>query len=211
MIRKSIIQKNINTSEIHHVIGHNGSVFLKLFLKYFFILALLVVVYLLLDKYMTWDYLVWTFAGLWFLAFIKFCIDFLNIYLDSLVMTESWVVLYLWEWLLEYKTESFDRDRIETISHNQNGIRDKVFFRWDIMIKLEHWVEFPFEKVSYPKKQAEKILQLKNRFSYKTDVVLENNDDKKFDILVEALWEVVKEYIDKKNVSGYDDFDNFDQ
>jgi hypothetical protein len=29
-------------------------------------------------------------------------------------------------------------------------------------------------------------------------------------VLVEALWEVVKEYIDKKNVNKHDDFDNYD-
>ena len=207
MIRKSIIEKNMNTSEIHHVIGHNGSVFFKIFFKYFFILWIFLLIFLLLDRYIFWEYLTWIFSFAWLIVFAKFCIDFLNIYLDALVMTENWVVLYLWEWLLEYKTESFDRERIETISHNQNGIRDKVFFMWDIMIRLEHGVEFPFEKVSYPKKQAAKILQLKNRFSYKKDDIVEvENDDKKFDILVEALWEVVKEYIDKKDGSRSGDF-----
>lgn len=206
MIRKSIIQKNINTSEIHHVIGHNGSVFFKLFFKYFIILIILLLLFLILDRYFVWEYLNWTFAWLWLLAFIKFSIDFFNIYLDSLVMTPTWIILYLWEWLLEYKTEAFDWERIETISHNQNWIRDKIFVRWDILIRLEHGVEFPFEKVSNPKKQAAKILQLKARFTTRiVEDSLDLNDNKKFDVLVEALWEVVKDYIDKKNIDDYDD------
>ena len=45
MIRKSVIQRNINTSEIHHVIGHHGSVFLKLFFKYLLILVVLMLVF----------------------------------------------------------------------------------------------------------------------------------------------------------------------
>jgi len=215
MIRKSIIKKNINTSEIHHVIGHNGSVFLKLFFKYFLFLSILLLLFLLLDNYVIWEYLNWVFAWVGFLFFVKFCIDFFNIYLDSLVMTNEWIVLYLWEWLLEYKTESFDWHRIETVSHNQNGIWDKIFLRGDIMIRLEHWVEFPFEKISYPKKQATKILQLKSLFLSKNNLEISSwDDDKRFDVLVEALWEVVKDYIDKKSLNEDiyqdDDFDEYD-
>lgn len=207
MIRKSIIQKNINTSEIHHVIGHNGSVFLKLFLKYLIILLILLLLFLILDRYISWEYLNWSFALFGLIFFVKFVIDFFNIYLDSLVLVPTWIIFYLWEWLLEYKSESFDWERIETVSHNQNGIWDKIFFRWDILIRLEHGVEFPFEKVSNPKKQAAKILQLKSRFIRVLPEESSNlSDNNKFDVLVEALWEVVKDYIDKKNIDQYDDF-----
>lgn len=200
MIRKSVIQRNINNSEIHYVIGHHGSVFLKLFFKYLLILVVLMLVFLLLDRYITWSYLSWIFAGLGFVVFIKFCIDFLNLYLDSLVMTDSGIVLYLREWLLEYKTELFDREKIETVSHAQKGLRDKLFFRGDISIKLNYWIDFPFENIPNPKKQVDKILQLKARCSHrKEDDYSSSEDEKKFDILVEALWEVVKDYIDKWN------------
>lgn len=206
MIRRSIIKKNINTSEIHHVIGHNGSVFFKIFFKYFLILAVVFLVFLLIKNYVQWEYLPWVFVWLGLILFTKFCIDFFNIYLDALVMTDSGVVLYLWEWLLEYRTETFDRDRIETISHNQKGIWDKVFLRWDIMIRLEHWIEFPFEDITAPKKQAAKILQLKDRFVLDRWEEGGMDDHRKFDVLVEALGEVVKDYIDKWDKRKDDDF-----
>ena len=212
MIRRSVIKKNINTSQIHHVIGHNGSVFFKIFFKYLIILLSSLLIFLLLKNYIQWEYLPWIFIWIGLILFTKFCIDFFNIYLDALVMTDAGVVLYLWEWLLEYRTETFDRDRIETISHNQDGIWDKMFLRWDITIRLEHGIEFPFENITKPKKQASKILQLKDRFllnkDYQEDTV---SDNKKFDVLVEALWEVVKDYIDKwernKNDDFYEDYD----
>ena len=198
MIRRAIVRKNTNTSEIHHVIGHNGSVFFSLVFKYLLILLLLFLIFLLLDNYIVWEYMVMLFAGLWLILFTKFTIDFFNIYLDALVMTDSWVMLYLREWLLEYQTEMFDWDRIETISHNQKWIWDKVFFKWDILIRLEHGIDFPFENVTSPKKQAAKILQLKDRFVSNNGWIENvNTDNQKFDILVEALWEVVKDYIDK--------------
>ncbi|MCK9466737.1 MAG: hypothetical protein M0P94_00225 [Candidatus Absconditabacterales bacterium] len=210
MIRKSVIQRNINTSEIHHVIGHHGSVFLKLFFKYFLILLSLILVFLLLDRYISREYLSWIFAALGFIAFVKFCIDFLNIYLDALVMTQSGVILYLREGLLEYKTELFDREKIETISHTQKGLRDKLFLRGNITIKLNYGIDFPFENISNPKKQADKLLQLKAHFSYsKDDDSLSAGDEKKFDILVEALGEVVKDYIDKGSGASEEDWEEF--
>ncbi len=202
MIRKAIIKRNINTSEeIHHVVGHNGSVFFKILFKYFCYLAFLLLVFLLLDRYIVWNYLSRVFAGLWLILFVKFCIDFCDIYLDCLVMTDSWITLYLREWLLEYKTDHFDWNTIETISFNQKWFRDRVFMKGDITITLDHWIEYPFEDISNPKKQVDKILQLKGRFTAPTPEENPEKESQKFDILVEALWEVVKDYIDKDNVS----------
>lgn len=199
MIRKAIIKRNINTSEIHHVVGHNGSVFFKILFKYFCYLAVLLIIFLLLDRYIKWPYLDRVFAGLWLILFIKFCIDFCDIYLDCLVMTDTWITLYLREWLLEYKTDHFDRTTIETISFNQKWFRDKLFMKWDITITLDHGIEYPFNDISNPKKQVDKILVLKNRFSLSAEKKQEEAEKewKKFDVLVEALGEVVKDYIDK--------------
>ncbi len=199
MIRKAIIKKNINTSEIHHVVGHNGSVFFKILFKYFCYLIFLLLIFLLLDRYITRQYLNWTFAWLWFILFIKFCIDFADIYLDCIVMTDTWITLYLREWLLEYRTEKFDRNSIETVSFNQKWLRDKLFMKWDITITLDHGIEFPFENISNPKRNVDQLLQLKARFTapIQDEQINSELESQKFDILVEALWEVVKDYIDK--------------
>lgn len=71
--------------------------------------------------------------------------------------------------------------------------------KWDVTITLDHGIEYPFEDISNPKKQVDKILVLKNRFSVPVQEEPDNSELewKKFDILVEALWEVVKDYIDK--------------
>lgn len=73
--------------------------------------------------------------------------------------------------------------------------------KWDITITLDHGIEYPFEDISNPKKQVDKILLLKSRFSVPVEQKQEDAEleSKKFDILVEALWEVVKDYIDKDN------------
>ena len=71
--------------------------------------------------------------------------------------------------------------------------------KWDITITLDHGIEYPFDDISNPKKQVDKILVLKNRFSLSAEKKQEEAEKewKKFDVLVEALGEVVKDYIDK--------------
>lgn len=213
MLRKNIIKKHINNEEIHHVVSHNWSVLIKGVLKTFLFLLILYVLFAGVTQYSDREYRAWIFAAIWIYLLVRFVINFLNLYLDALILTESWVTLFMREWLLEYKTDVFERERIETISHTQNSIWDKIFAKWDIMIRLEHWVEFPFDNVSRPKKQAAKILRMKEYFNMKQieeDAAHESNENQKFNILIEALGEVVQEYMDKwKKKSESEEDDNY--
>ncbi len=107
--------------------------------------------------------------------------------------------MFMREWLFEYKTDFFERSKIETVTNSQDSFRDKIFSRWNIAIKLEHGVEYPFENVNNPKGQAEKILKYKQQFLPTTpgDKWVPITDEK-MSIIAEALSEVVKEYMDKK-------------
>lgn len=113
------------------------------------------------------------------------------------------------EWLFDYKTDFFERDKIETVSHTQNSIWDKLFAKGDLIIKLEHDVEYPFENVDSPQKQVAKILKLKNQFWLGVSIEKTNPiTDDKMAIIAEALSEVVKEYMDKKT-SEEDEKDDY--
>jgi len=114
------------------------------------------------------------------------------------------------EWLFEYKTDFFERSKIETVSHNQNSFRDKLFSKGDLVIKLEHDVEYPFENINSPQKQVNKILKLKTQFSLKNPVDKSTTiNDEKMSIIAEALSEVVKEYMDKKTSSEEDEDEEY--
>ena len=206
MLRKVFMQKNISAWDLHHVIGHNASVYFKVILRTILILFVLAIAYMIISWYSDFKYLSRIFWILWIWVFIKFVLDFLNRYLDWLALSSSWLTLFMWEWLLEYKTEYFDWGKIATISHNQNWFWDKVLWKWDIILYVEHDIQFPFENVTSPKKQVDKIMRLKNYYSIKKNQEAEMhnetekvNEDQKLNILVDALSEVVKEYIDKKD------------
>jgi len=103
------------------------------------------------------------------------------------------------EGLFDHKTDFFEWDKIEAISHAQDSFWDKLFSRGDLLIKLEHGVEYPFEDINAPKRQVDKIMKYKEKF-WNSVVVDESSpiSDDKMSIIAEALSEVVKEYIDKK-------------
>ena len=127
-------------------------------------------------------------------------VDFLNLYLDCLILSKDTVTLFLWEGRLEYKTEIFSWNKINTISSSQNGVWDKIWGKGDIVIKLEFWTDFPFSDVSNPKKQVAKLIMLKEQFLTRQKQVIEKDladDNQRFNVLVEAMSEVVKEYMDK--------------
>jgi len=113
--------------------------------------------------------------------------------------------MFMREWLFDYKTDFFERNKIETVSHAQNNFRDKVFSRGDLIIKLEHGIEYPFEDISYPQKQTDKILKYKEQFLLKNPTDKTVIADEKMAIIAEALSEVVKEYMEKKNVDEEDE------
>lgn len=165
--------------------------------------------FIVLNKYIIWIYLPWIFALFGLILFVKYCIDFLNIYLDGLILSEKGITMFMWEGLFDYKTDFFERNRIETVSHNQNSFWDKLFSKGDLVIKLEHGIEYPFENINSPQKQAEKILKYKSHFS---PVMPDENSqisDDKMSIIAEALSEVVKEYMDKKTEQKEEDDNDY--
>lgn len=126
-------------------------------------------------------------------------------YLDWLILSDKWITLFMWEWLFDYKTDFFERSKIEAISHNQNSFRDKVFAKGDLIIKLEHGVEYPFENINFPQRQAEKIQKLKDQFAAIIPDDAKPIADEKMAIIAEALSEVVKEYMEKKTSEEEED------
>ena len=207
MLRTILIKKYVNTSDIQWIIGHSPVVHLKeaiimLSLLFLFYVAYAVIKNLLPDLYTSIPTHYWD-RGMGIIGiflFIKWVLDFLNLYLDCLILSKDHAILFLREGRLEYKTEFFSRNKINTISSSQNGIRNKIWSVGDIVIKLEFDTEFPFADVTNPKKQVSKLITLKEQFMERQKQVIEKDlheDDQRFNVLVEAMSEVVKDYLDK--------------
>jgi hypothetical protein len=156
---------------------------------------------------------VWVFVVLGLLLLIKHTIDFLNFYLDCLVLSPAGMTLFMWEGIFEYKTDFFERHTIETVSHTQNSFRDKLFDKGDLNITINHAISFPFENVPNPKKMAKLIQQTQEKHGLR----LEHEDEDEevapaadYSVLMEALGEVVQEYVQKKKQKD-DDYYDYDE
>lgn len=97
MLRKHILQKYILTQDILHVINHNGVVYIQDLLKAIIPLGILLFLYIFIREYTQADYVSWIFGLLGLLIWVKYVVDFLNRYLDSLILSESGVSIFLWQ------------------------------------------------------------------------------------------------------------------
>jgi len=208
MLREQIIRKYVTVNDVLYVIGHNGSIFFGSLLRTILYLVVLYGIYFLLNRYVVWNFLPWIFALLGIGFFVKYLLDFFNDYLDTLILSKEGMTMFTRDGILRYKTDFFARTTIETVSYIHNSIRDKVFSKWDIMIKLDHEIEYPFENVSRPQRQMAKILKYKEQFAGVQAAKMEEIEinDEKISILAEALGEVVKEYLDKKESEKEDEY-----
>ena len=169
MLRTILIKKYVNTSDIQWIIGHSPVVHLKeaiimLSLLFLFYVAYAVIKNLLPDLYSSIPVHYWD-RGMGIIGiflFIKWVLDFLNLYLDCLILSKDHAILFLREGRLEYKTEFFSRNKINTISSSQNGIRNKIWSVGDIVIKLEFDTEFPFADVPIQRNKFLSLLRSKN-------------------------------------------------
>jgi hypothetical protein len=122
--------------------------------------------------------------------------------LDCILISKDALTVFLRDWILEYKTEVIDRSKILVISHRQNSLRDKLCWKWDLLIQMWNDIDFSFSDISHPRKSASKLtLNKKNHDEAKKKKIEEDLqwDQRQFDILVDALWEVIRDYMETKN------------
>ena len=202
MIRTNIIKKYLHDQEIYDIIGHDILIYRWIVLKYLVILAIIYLLYLVIHQYIyNQRYLDrWT-AILGIVIYAKWLYDLADEYLDSLVITNRWLVLFRWNGLFHYTTDYFQWVSLDSVSEEQNSFWDSLFKKWDIKIRLED-EKYIFKDVSSPGNQVTKILHRKDkilwRFQYHENEVAEDDANNKYELLVEALGEVVSEYVEKK-------------
>jgi len=202
MLKHALIRKYLNDQEVYAVIGHDILVYLKIAGRYLFLTALIYILYMILQRYLiSHAYLTRTAALMWICIYFKWLYDIADEYLDSLVVTNKGLVFLNWNWLFDYKTDYIQWVSIESVSDEQNNFRDSLFKKGNISIKLED-EKIRFKEVSKPWEKVHLLLHRKTkilwRFEYHENETTKEIERDKYDLLVEALWEVVTEYVEQK-------------
>jgi len=205
MLRQYLLGRYVDLKDVEDILGHSPFIYVRGVLVYSVLLFLVYVIYAIFQQYPQYQDVLYIkrIAGLlWLLIFFKWILWFLNLYLDCILISKDSLTVFLWDGILEYKTEIIDRWKISVISHNQNSLWDKLFGKWDLLIQMWNDINFAFNDVYHPKKSASKLsLNKKNYEELKKKKIEEDLqwDQRKFDILVDALWEVIRDYMETKN------------
>ena len=202
MLRKYLLGRYVDLTDVEEILGHSPFIYLRGVLVYSLLLFVVFVWYSIARTYYSQDIYIKRIAGiLWLFLFCKWILWFLNLYLDCILISKDALTVFLRDGILEYKTEIIDRSKILVISHRQNSLWDKLCGKWDLLIQMWNDIDFSFNDVAHPKKSASKlILYKKNYDEYKKKKIEDDLawDQRQFDILVDALWEVIRDYMNTK-------------
>lgn len=205
MLRHYLLGRYVDLKDVEDILGHSPFIYLRGVLVYSVLLFLVYVAYAISQQYPEYQNVPYVrrIAGiLGLFIFFKWLLWFLNLYLDCILISKDALTVFLRDGILEYKTEVIDRSKILVISHRQNSLRDKLCWKWDLLIQMWNDIDFSFSDISHPRKSASKLtLNKKNHDEAKKKKIEEDLqwDQRQFDILVDALWEVIRDYMETKN------------
>lgn len=125
------------------------------------------------------------------IVYIKLVYDIFDWYNDVWIITNEWII-WLERSLFKSKSDSVSYENIEWVWVEQNGIIDKVFSKWDLLIHKIWDDSFALANAVSPYKAVDLIESIMNEESD------EDIEQDKFDMIMDALGWVVWNYLDKK-------------
>lgn len=156
----------------------------------------------------------WRFAhdnimrATWILIIIVYwsCLyQLLDKYLDTFVISDSWLILFQRHHPFSQDITFIQRVSIESIQHTHRWFVSWLLNMGDIIIQVED-IKYNFRRIHAPMHAVNMILQWKSRmiaWTQQENVVIPTtpkNNTPSYDVLVEALWEVVHDYLKKKEM-----------
>lgn len=198
--REKVIQHYIGYETIHYLIGRSFFVYAKKIWRFFLSLAVSALLYRICTLIIERTYLDILFGSIGIVVYIRVIIALINDYLDVVVLTDTWIVIMTRNGFFMHKIERLQRWHIQTISEEQDGFRDMIFDKGELVVSVDQGIVFPFHDIQTPKKAIKQILHRRNVVS--TDKTPVETD--KFQLLVETLGEVITDYMKiKKDPEDY--------
>ncbi len=205
MLRHYLLGRYVDLKDTEDILSHSPFIYLRGVLVYSVLLFFVYIAYAISQQYPEYQNIPYVkrIAGvLWLFIFFRWLLSFLNLYLDCILISKDALTVFLWDGILEYKTEIIDWSKILVVSHRQNSLWDKLCGKWDLLIQMWNDIDFSFSDISHPRKSASKFTLHKKQYEEAKKKKIEQDlewDQRHFDILVDALWEVIRDYMETKN------------
>ena len=198
MFKKKLLSRYIEDQRILHIISHHWRVYVKLIIKFVVLLLIGFGWYWYVGKYFDWKWISIGFGIYWLILYVTFIIAFMDLYLDSLVLTDQGISLFFWEGLFKYSNELLERASVEAVYDEQDGLLDIILNKWDVKIKRAE-AEYVFDEIPKPSSVSALILSVKEEIlNQDEDSNNQEEEIDKFQLLVEALGEIIKEFYSKR-------------
>lgn len=198
-LKLGLVEQYVEHQDILHILPQAWLPYLEMTLKYSAVILILAVAYTFLDTIS--PIIQGVMAIAWLLVFAKYIYDFLDAYMDTVVLTDRGVTIVTIEWRFTYKVDFFDRKNIISLRFAQSWLIQRIFNEWTITISLDHDSDYTIQGVSRPQKQCSIINKLKFDMLTRAQQEEQNqqalafNEPDKFEVLVDTLGEVINSYM----------------
>jgi len=126
-------------------------------------------------------------------VYIKIIYEIFNWYNDVWIVTDS-SIIYLQRSLFKTDSLSIDFDKIEGMEVEQDWIVDKILQKWNIIIH-KFWEDtIVLNNAIKPYDAQDLIESVDSEINEHKEMA-----DEKYDIIMDALWGVVENYLEKKS------------
>lgn len=201
-MRAQFITWYLRDSTVYAVIWHDRLTYAKIVIVSSFTWIVTRLLYTLLSGSRLWWWWTLVFGIIGVGIYLRTLYALLDEYLDVVVVSDLWLILLSRNGFFSYQTTIIQRTAIERISEQQHSFLDTILQSGDMTIKVEDEV-YLFANVAHPTETVSSILHRKQKMFQRSMQPLPPSspeiDKDKYDLLVEALGEVVSEYVEKKH------------
>ena len=205
--RTYLLHRLVWTRDIRFIVWRHPVVYAKVLIQF---AALFLVLFLLQRVNRFWvpeDIMQIVFGSLIWLWYIVAIYMLLRSYFDIMVATNSHLYIVFWDSFYKYRIKIITRSAIQDISVYPANSLSAIFKDWHVSIATEQDEVIEFRHVYQASKVASDIYSIRDMHkswlhSSIQEAPIENYwhhvDDEKFKVLVETLWEVIVDYMKKK-------------
>lgn len=203
-IKKNILRKLIKTDEdmiyivSHHYIAYFSTITV-LFISIVIVFSLYKLIWIFSQNIASW--VAWI---LWIIVYINFMLNFFDVYLDAVVITNRSLIIYKWYWLLKNSIDVIANHAVESAYSDQNWVIDTIFNKWDLFIKTARdetifkWVMAPAEVANDINKIIFSIIEKDEEKEWEDVWEYEEKKWWDLDVFMQAMEEVIREYKSKQ-------------
>lgn len=208
-LQQVLVSSYLQEFVVKKVIGHDMRKYWEIVVKYLFLIGVIFWCALFFDLFESISdvLLKWIYSVLVLVIYVWCFYELLDTYLDTLVVTDMWLILFQWSNPFSQTTSVIQWVAIESIEHSHSWFRASLLNLGNITFHVEDQ-RYTFKRITNPSKTIQQILKAKERatkqHTYENQVLPTPPqlptwwDKETYNIFVEALGEVMEEYLKKK-------------